>query len=181
MPTSPDPTNSVQVPTQTPDTTVSQASNQIQNKDNVQSVVSVSVQNSNADVLRNIDVLNRNSENLNKLAEIVKDFPNKNQFRDYAYPDPTNKDFKCYTLPDYLKIYVTHLLLRMNTSQSNLNPLLSPYIQIEPTLNRFVAFEPNLDLTTLQKLDFLLNKDKEPNFLTKLADKVTKKRNKSND
>ena len=101
--------------------------------------------------------------------------------RDYASPDPSNKDFKCYTLPDYLKIYVTHLLLRMNTSNSNLNPLLSPYIQLEPTLNRLVAFEPNLDLITLLKLDFLLNKDKEPTFLTKLADKVTKKRNKSND
>ena len=86
-----------------------------------------------------------------------------------------------YALPDYLRLYVTHLLLRMNTSQSNLNPHLSPYIQIDPTLNRFVALESNLDLTTLQKLDFLLNKDKAPNFLTKLSDKVTKKRNKSND
>ena len=78
-------------------------------------------------------------------------------------------------------MYVTHLLLRMNASNSNLHPLLSPYIQIEPTLNRLITFEANLDLITLQKLDFLLNKDKEPTFLTKLADKVTKKRNKSKD
>ena len=183
VPTTTDPTVSVQVPIHIPNTTVSQAlaSNEMQNPDNIQSIVNVSVQNSNGDELRNLDVHKRDSENLNKLAEILKDFPTNNQFRDYAYPDPSNKDFKCYTLPDYLKMYVTHLLLRMNASNSNLHPLLSPYIQTEPTLNRLITFEANLDLITLQKLDFLLNKDKEPTFLTKLATKVTKKRNKSKD
>ena len=96
-----------------------------------------------------------------------------------------NNDFKLYKLPDYLRPYVADLLLRINTSTSNLPLQLFPYIQFDSSLNRFVALELSLDLTSLQKLDHLVNKDKTPNFLTILTDKVTdkvkKKRNKSND
>ena len=86
-----------------------------------------------------------------------------------------------YRLPDYLRPYVNDLLLRINTSTSNLPLKLYPYIQFDSTLNRFVPVELSLDLTSLQKLDHLLNNDKTPNFLTKLTDKVKKKRDKSND
>ena len=152
-------TNSVQLPIQSLDpnsmqnNTMPQASNQIKTK------VSVSIQNDvqNADVLRNIEVLNKNSENLNKLSEIVKEFPSKNQFKDFTYPDPKNNDFKMYTLPDYLRHYVADLLLRINTSTSNLPSHLFPYIQFDSSLKRFVALELNLDLTSLQKLDHLIN------------------------
>ena len=89
-----------------------------------------------------------------------------------------NNDFKLYKLPDYLRPYVADLLLRINTSTSKLPLQLFPYIQFDSSLNRFVPIELSLDL---QKLDHLVNKDKTPNFLTILTDKVKKKRNKSND
>ena len=176
-------TNSVHMPIQSLDPNslqnkpMPQASNQIKPK------VSVSIQNDiqNEDVLRNIEVHRKNSENLNKLSEIVKEFPSKNPFKDFTYPDPKNNDFKMYKLPDYLRHYVADLLLRINTSTSNLPSHLFPYIQFDSSLNRFVALELSLDLTSLQKLDHLVNKDKAPNFLTKLTDKVNKKRNKSNE
>ena len=69
----------------------------------------------------------------------------------------------------------------MNTSPSDLPLKLYPYIQFDSKLNRFVPVESRLDLISLQKLDHLVNNDKTPNFLTKLTDKVKKKRNKSND
>ena len=154
---------------------VPQASNQIKPKVSVQNEIQ------NEDVLRNIEVHRKNSENLNKLSEIVKEFPTKNPSKDFSYQDPTNNDFKLYKLPDYLRPYVADLLLRINTSTSNLPLQLFPYIQFDSSLNRFVALELSLDLTSLQKLDHLVNKDKAPNFLTKLTDKVNKKRNKSNE
>ena len=90
-----------------------------------------------------------------------------------------------FKLPDYLRHYLNDLLLRMNTSPSDLPLKLYPYIQFDPKLNRFVTVESSLDLISLQKLDHLVNNDKTSNFLTKLtdkvADKVKKKRNKSND
>ena len=140
----------------------------------------VSVQNDPA-ALRNIEVHQKNSENLNKLSGILQDFPKRNPFKDYAYPDPLNGDFKKYKLPDYLRPYSADLLLRINTSPSDFPPNLFPYIQFDTQLNRFVALELSLDLLSLQKLDHLLNKDKAPNFLTKLSEKVNKKRNKSNE
>ena len=118
---------------------------------------------------------------MNKLSDIVKNFPTKNSFKDFSSPDPTNNDFTLYTLPDYLRPYVNDLLLRINTSTSNLPLQLFPYIQFDSALNRFVPIELSLNLPSLQKLDHLLNKDKTPNFLTSLTDRVKKKRNQSND
>jgi len=111
----------------------------------------------------------------------VQDFPSKTPFKDYAYPDPLNSDFKKYKLPDYLRPYLVDPLLRINTSASNFPPNLFPYIQFDTQLNRVVALELSLNLPSLQKLDHLLNKDKAPAFLTKLTEKVIKKRNKSNE
>ena len=125
--------------------------------------------------------IRKNSEQLNRLSDIVKEFPTKNSFKDFSSPNPTNNDFKLYTLPDYLRPYVNDLLLRINTSTSNLPLQLFPYIQFDSALNRFVPIELSLNLPSLQKLDHLLNKDKTPNFLTSLTDRVKKKRNQSND
>ena len=147
----------------------------------------MSVQNvvQSKDVLQNIAVHQKNSDQLNNISDIVKNFPTKNSFKDFSSPDPTNNDFTVYTLPEYLRPYLNDLLLRINTSTSNLPIQLFPYIQFDSSLNRFVPIELSLDLTSLQKLDHLLNKDKTPNFLATLTDKVTdkvkKKRNKSND
>ena len=118
---------------------------------------------------------------MNKLADIIQDFPIRNSFKDYAFPDPVNGDFKKYKLPEYLRPYLSDLLLRMNTSKSMLPPNLYPYIQFDTKLNRYVTLDLSLDLPSLQKLNHLLNKDKAPNFLTKLSEKVIKKRNKSNE
>ena len=140
--------------------------------------VTVSVQDTTNDVLDNS--FRKDSEHLNKLAEVVRDAPTANQFNDYAFPNPTNSDLKTYVLPDYLRLFVTHLLIRMNATPSDLPPLLRPYIQHDPTLNVLVTHEPSLDLLTLQRLDYLLVKDKEPSFLNKMVSKVTR-RSKSKD
>ena len=147
----------------------------------------VSVQNvvPSKDVLQNIAVHQKNSDQLNKLSDILKKVPTTNSFKDFSSADPTNNDFPVYTLPAYLRPYLNDLLLRINTSTSNLPLQLFPYIKFDSALNRFVTIESSLDLLTLQKLDHLLNKDKTPNFLTaftdKVTDKVKKKRNQSND
>ena len=137
----------------------------------------VSIQN-DPDTQRTIEIHKKNSETLNKLADIVQDFPARNSFKDYAFPDPVNNDFKKYNLPEYLRPYLSELLLRMNSSRSMLPPNLYPYIQFDTKLNRYVTSDSSLDLPSLQKLNHLLNVDKAPNFLTKLKE-VAKKRNKS--
>ena len=174
-------TNSVHTPVSSLDPNSLQTKPMTKASNHIKPKVSVQNEIQNEDVLRNIEVHRKNTENLNKLSEIVIEFPSKNQFKDFSYPDPTNNDFKLYKLPDYLRPYVADLLLRINTSTSNFPSHLFPYIQFESKLNRFVALELNLDLTSLQKLDHLVNKDKAPSFLTKLTDKVNKKRNKSNE
>ena len=148
--------------------------NSVQNKQKV--IPKVSVQNSTEQ---------QNSEQLNRLSALLHQTPTKNQFKDFSSQDPINSDFLVYKLPDYLGLYTTELLLRMNMSKSDLPIKLYPYIQFDSTLNRFLSVDTSLNLPSLQKLDHLFNTDKPPNFLTKLTDKVAekvnKKRNKSNE
>ena len=141
-----------------------------------QKVTTVSVQNSSEQ---------QNSENLNRLSALIHHTPTKNQFKDFVSPDPMNSDFSVYRLPDYLAIYAKDLLLRINMSQSDLPIKLYPYIEFDSKLNRFAPDITKLTLPTIQKLDHLFNNDKPPNLLTKLTDKVAekvnKRRNKSNE
>ena len=141
--------------------------NSVQNKQKVNP--RVSVQNSTEQ---------QNSEQLNRLSALLHQTPTKNQFKDFATPDPMNSDFSEYRLPDYLALYTKDLLLRINMSQSDLPIKLYPYIEFDPTLNRFAPDITKLTLPTIQKLDHLFNNDKPPNLLTKLTDKVAEKVNK---
>ena len=144
-------------------------------------VIPVSVSNKSNDVLDKNGPLRADSEHLNKLAAAVTQAPTSNPFSDYVQPHPKNSDLSTYVLPEYLDIFVAHLVIRMNKTPSNLPQCLYPYIQLDPTLNVLIAHEPSLNLLTLQRLDYLLGKDRDPTPLDGIVSKLSKavRRNKS--
>ena len=130
-------------------------------------------------VIKDIAV-DKNREQLDKLSDILVNFPQTNPFTDFTFLDPLNPDHVSYSLPPYMKIYLQNLLLRLNDSPSSLAVKLQPFIMFDTTSNEYIAIDQNLNLITLQKLDFLMNKDKEPNFLAKAFNSLKKKRTQSN-
>ena len=121
-------------------------------------------------------------EQLDKLCDILINFPQTNAFSAFTFLDPFNHDHLSYHLPPYMKIYLQNLLLRLNDHlpPSSLAVKLQPFVMFDSTTNEYIAIDNNLNLIILQKLDFLMNKDKEPNFLAKAFNSLKKRRAQSN-
>ena len=121
-------------------------------------------------------------EQLDNLSDILINFPQTNAFSAFSFLDPLNPDHMSYHLPPYMKIYLQTLLLRLNDHlpPSSLAVKLQPFILFDTTTNKYIAIDTNLNLIILQKLDFLMNKEKEPNFLSKAFNSLKKRRAQSN-
>ena len=121
-------------------------------------------------------------DSLDNLSAILLNFPQTNPFNAFSFPDPLNPDHMLYHLPPYMKIYLQTLLIRLNDHlpPSSLAVHLQPFIQFDTTTNKYIAIDTNLNLIILQKLDFLMNKEKEPNFLSKAFNSLKKRRAQSN-
>ena len=119
---------------------------------------------------------------LDKICDILINFPQTNAFSAFTFLDPFNHDHLSYHLPPYMKIYLQNLLLRLNDHlpPSSLAVKLQPFVMFDSTTNEYIAIDNNLNLIILQKLDFLMNKDKEPNFLAKAFNSLKKRRAQSN-
>ena len=106
---------------------------------------------------------------LDSLSAILKKFPRTNPFRAFAVPDPNNPDQMLYNLPPYMVPYIQSLLSRINDHlpPSNLATPLQPFILLDKASGKYVSIDLNLNLIILQKLDFLLSKEKQPTMLYK--------------
>ena len=79
--------------------------------------------------------------------------------------------------------YIQSLLSRINDHlpPSNLATHLQPFILLDTASEKYVSIDRNLNLIILQKLDFLLSKEKQPNMLNKATTLLSslKKRSRS--
>ena len=121
-------------------------------------------------------------ERLDNLSAILINFPQTNPFSSFSLPNPLNPDHMLYNLPPYMKMYLHTLLLQLNDHlpPSSLAVHLQPFIQFDTTTDKYIAIDTNLNLIILQKLDFLLNKEKEPNLFSKAYNSLKKRRAQSN-
>ena len=111
-----------------------------------------------------------------KMATSLDDCPTDNDFQNFVDIDPVSTDHK-YSLPPYMALFVQNLLEEMNEypPPSNLAFKLHPFIVFDKTANAYKLVENDLNLLTLQRLDFLVSKDK-PNIFRKAISNIRKKR-----
>ena len=115
------------------------------------------------------------------LSDSLTDFPRTNLFTAFASLDPNNPDQMFYSLPPYLDPYVQSLLSRINDHlpPSSLAVKLQPFIVLDPTSEKYISINHNLNLITLQKLDFLLSKEKQPTIIAKATSLLNSLRKRS--
>ena len=108
---------------------------------------------------------------LDLLSTSLKNFPRTNLFSEFSFLDPTNPDQMFYSLPPYLDPYVQSLLSRMNDHlpPSLLAVQLQPFLTLDPASEKYISINRNLNLIILQKLDFLLSKEKQPTIIAKAS------------
>ena len=105
------------------------------------------------------------------MASVLDVYPTVTDFQNFVNIDPVSTDHT-YSMPPYMALFVQNLLEEMNEypPPSNLAFKLHPFIVFDKTANAYKLVENDLKLLTLQRLDFLISRDK-PSMVRKAVSK----------